>query len=219
MFGLFKKRAPELSKLQLAGVHIFRAAKLAVHAFQHEPQLQWEGAQRWVFYCATIPAFGLVIKFEMFGKLSLTPTPEQHDFFKSLEDKLFEVYRQDEHDNCGTIRDCLPLAAERDLVCKTLRADEDTIVTFDHLLGLVFPNRLHVYQKDWGCGLVSPGVHGLPEYAAMRFAADMRGIPTPQSLKGFTAHDLGIENYGSALILLSEFGASYLTARNEFKSA
>jgi hypothetical protein len=111
------------------------------------------------------------------------------------------------------------LTAERDLVCKTLRVVEDTTVTFDLLLGIVFPNRLHLYQHDWGCGFASSGVHGLPEYAAMRFAADMTGIATPPGLEGYTAHDLGIENYGSVLIFLTEFGASYLKARNEFRSA
>src|SRR6476620_5500294 len=115
MFGIFKKQTSQpakLTKVQLAGAHIVRAAELAVHAFQHEPHLQWDGAQRWVFYCAAIPALALVIKFEMFGEMSVTPTATQDAFFKSIEDKLFEIYRQDHDDSCGTVRQCLPLAAE-----------------------------------------------------------------------------------------------------------
>jgi hypothetical protein len=192
---------------------------MAVHAFQHEPSLQWHGAERWVLYCATIPAFALVIKFEMFGELSLVPTPAQDAFFKSVEDKLFEGYRQRHPDTHGTLHECLPLRSEREHVCRALTTDKDTMVAFDLLLGIIFPNRLRRYQRDWGCGFASPGVHGLPEYAAMRFAADMTGIETPSSLEGYTAHDLGIEKYGSALIVLTEFAASYMKARNEFQRA
>jgi hypothetical protein len=223
MFGLFKKRtpepSPELRKVQLAGLHIVQAAELAVHAFQHEPHLQWEGAQRWVFYCATIPAFALVIKFEMFGEMSLAPTPAQDAFFKAIEDKLYEVYRQDHNDKYGTVPECLSLTSERNVIRKTLGVDDETAVAFDLLLGILLPNRLQRYQRDWGCGFASPGVHGLPEYAAMRFAADMAGIATPPSLEGYTAADLGIEKYGSALIFLTEFAASYVKARNEFQRA
>jgi hypothetical protein len=219
MFGIFKKRTPKLTKIQLAGLHIMKAAELAVHTFQHEPNLQWEGAQRWIFYCATGPAFALVIKFEMFTELSLVATPEQNAFFKSLEDKLYEVYRQHHSDNSGTVLECLSLTAEREEIRKTIGVDDEMSVAFDLLLGILLPNRLHLYQHDWGCGFASPGVHGLAEYAAMRFAADMTGIATPPSLKGYTASELGIEKYGSALIFLTEFAASYLKARDEFRNA
>src|SRR5437773_11430150 len=98
---------------------------------------------------------------------SLTPTSEQHAFFKAVEDKLFEIYRQNHSDSYGTVRNCLRLATERDLVCNTLHVDENTNVKFDLLLGIIFPNRLHIYQRDWTCGF--GGVLSPARYAAMRF--------------------------------------------------
>ena len=49
------------------------------------------------------PAFALVIKFEMFRETSLTPTPAQDAFFKAIQDKLYEVYRQNHNCKYGTI--------------------------------------------------------------------------------------------------------------------
>ena len=110
------------------------------------------------------------------------------------------------------------MTSERNVIRKTFGVDDKTLVAFDLLLGILLPNRLQRYQLDWGCGFASPGFRRLSEYAAMRFAADMTGIATSPSLVGYTAADLGIDNYGSALIFLTEFAASYLKARNQFST-
>jgi len=80
----------------------------------------------------------------------------------------------------------------------------------DMLLGIIFPNRSKLHQTDWVEGLQSKGIGFPAEYAAMRLAADLIGIPTPSSLRGLTAEELGIMPYGAALIPLKNFAFSYM---------
>ena len=107
------------------------------------------------------------------------------------------------------VRDALPLRSERSMFCNAHPATEDTKVRMSMLLGIIFSNRSKNYQRDWAAGWISNGVHAPAEYAAMRLAADLTGIETPDSLQGFTAEQLAIESYGSALDPLISFAAEY----------
>ena len=101
-------------------------------------------------------------------------------------------------------------------VCKAFNTEPDVEMSSDTILGVIFPNRLTNYQKDWGSGILRCfSGHkdiNISDYAAMRLAADLTGIVTPPSLVGHIAADLGIEKYGSASIVLTEFASSYLDA-------
>ena len=92
----------------------------------------------------------------------------------------------------------------------------DTHFSPDTILGIILPHRLATYQKDWKSGLfrVVEGHRDIyfPDYAAMRLAADLTGITTPPSLVGHIAADFGIEKYGSASIVLTQFCESYMNA-------
>jgi hypothetical protein len=86
----------------------------------------------------------------------------------------------------------------------------------DMVLGIILPKRLSNYQKDWGSALFDLQRVTVAEYAAMRLAADLTGVPTPASLVGQSVATLGIgDSYGPAFRALTEFATGYLQAENE----
>ena len=82
------------------------------------------------------------------------------------------------------------------------------------ILGIILPNRLSKYQEDWKYPILrlAEGQRDLDMtcYVAMRLAADLTGIVTPESLVGHVAADLGIEKYGMAYLALTSFATSYM---------
>jgi len=189
---------------------IINAGKDVSAWFMHEDTLQWEHANLWTAMCGTIPAFACVIVHEIHKSGEKTLSLNQRDFFKSIENYLFKVYKLDADSFVMPIRTCLPLLYERQEVCKDFGVTEDTLVTMAMIMGIIFPNRLRRYQRDWVAGFSSNSIHAPAEYAAMRLAADLTGIETPESLVGHNATDLGIMSYGSALTPLLEFASAYL---------
>lgn len=81
----------------------------------------------------------------------------------------------------------------------------------DMILGVIFPERLARYQVDWADGFTSRSGCGPAVYAAMRLTADLTGVVTPNSLVGHTADELGLMSFGSALVVLTDFVASYIS--------
>jgi hypothetical protein len=205
MFGFGKR-----NKVDAAVEMIATAGGVISQCFQDETTLQWKHARRWSAYCGTIPAFTFVVVIqEALKSGSVPPSSVQQSFFKSIEDTLFKLYERDRESHMVLIRECLPLASERRGVCEVFGVDENTRVTMDDVLGLIFQNRFRRYKTDWAEGLLYSGNDGIAEYAAMRLVADLTGIATPQSLAGHTAKELGIMAYGSALAPLTGFASAY----------
>jgi hypothetical protein len=199
------------AKLELALKSIGQAGRNTQQWFQHEDSLQWEHAQRWCLFSGTISAFAFVVTFESFLGQATTLSAEQIIFFKSIENMLFNLYREDSDEYTVQLCQCLPLMTERREVCDTFDIKEDTYVTMDLILGIIFPRRSHRYQMDWATGFPpSKGFDGIAEYAAMRLAADLMGVETTGSLAGTTAAELGIVQYGGALVALTDFASSYM---------
>jgi hypothetical protein len=103
----------------------------------------------------------------------------------------------------------LALQSERDAFCDAYNLIDEELATFGTLLPFVFPKRLRRYQWDWFYGFRSDNVHAPMEYAAMRLAADLTGIETPECIDGMTAMELGVKEYASALMPISEFISRY----------
>lgn len=211
MFGFGKSNKVETTVKLLAN-----AGREASEWFQGENTLQWMHASRWCAFCVTMPAFAYVIAREMMISGSTSLSSGQRSFFKSVEDGLFKLYAQDRMSYAVPIRECLPLFSERQKVCQAFGEDENTLVTMDMVLGIIFPNRLGKYQVDWAAGFAASRVqsptgysHSPQVYAAMRLAADLAGIATPQSLAGHTAMGLGIMAFGTAEIVLQLFVEAY----------
>ncbi len=177
---------------------------------QHEKELQWQHARHWTALCGTIPAFAFIVVYKTLHSGSQEMSDTQIAFYKDIENNLFDYYQQQSAGRHVSIGQCLPLTSERRAVCDCWAAPENTLVTMDMLLGIIFPNRCRLYQTDWIEGFPSKGFGTPAEYAAMRLAADLIGIPTPSSLHGLTAEELGIMPYGSALKPLQNFVFSYL---------
>lgn len=210
--------------------HVEKAVRLIAAAggatsegFQYEPSLQWQHARLWTALCGTVPAFAYVVFYEESLRSGWACEAVQHAFFKSIDDKLFELYEQDRESHIVAIQECLPLASERRQVSEyfSRRAgigmDENISTTMDDILGIILPNRLRRYKKDWATGYAWILNHGVPEgdpkdiaYAAMRLAADLTGVATPDSLAGHSARELGIMPYVSALYPLRLFTTAYL---------
>jgi hypothetical protein len=205
MFGFGKR-----NKVETAIKHITIAGRHTAEWFQDEETLQWQHADRWSAICGTIPAFAFVIMHEM-SKSKFPASPStQKEFFKSIEDILFKMYEEDRLSYTVPVKQCLALLPERRKVCEAVNCSEDTIVPMDTVLSVIFPDRLCLYQTDWAAGFLSSRALGLSEYAAMRLAADLTGVATPQNLVGRTANDLGIMPFGTASFVLTEFVAAYL---------
>ncbi len=227
MFGLRNQ-----NRLDRVMQIIAAAGQATCDWFQQDDCCKFPNGERWISFCGTIPAFAYVIAHEAIikGRAELS-TPEQRDFFKSIEDALFTLYEKDEGDHMVPIRQCLLLESERTAVIQALQFhpddpdDEvtlDTMVTPAMILGIILPNRLSNYQKDWISGfapLVAKAMSGrhdfsyseihFSDYAAMRFAADLTGIVTPSSLVGHKALHLGIEAYPRANMVLAGFISAY----------
>jgi len=205
MFGFQKKR----KRLGVTISLITGGGHEVSTRFKDEKYLQWEHAQLWTSFCGTIPALAFVITHELFKNSSPSLKMAQHAFISATEEALFNIYRQYAKGKTVRIRDCLPLASERLEVCRTCGTSEDTYVTMDMILGIIFPKRLHNYQIDWAAGFTSGRLDALTPYSAMRLAADISGVQTPQSLVGKTARELGITGYDLALSALIEFVSAY----------
>lgn len=182
--------------------------------FQDEKCVKFEHGDRWISFCGTIPAFAYVIAHEtMIRNGPALVTAKQDAFFRAVEDELYKVYKAG---FSVPLDECLLLDSELWPVCKRFDCFPDTYVSTDTILGIILPNRLTTYQKDWSSGLfrVLEGHRDIyfSDYAAMRLAADLTGITTPPSLVGQTAVGLRIEKYGSASIALTQFVGSYLDA-------
>lgn len=177
--------------------------------FQHEESLQWAPAKMWTMFCGTIPAFAFVILYEQTQRGS---DAEKQEFFKSLEDALFVFYKEYSK-KIAPLRGCVPNPAERRKVTEMYNVEDDINMGMDTILGIIFPGRLHQYQSDLAAGMTSSGPHAPFEYAAMRLAADLTGVPAPKSLAGQSAEELGIMACGTAIIPLIEFGSAYIQNR------
>jgi len=177
--------------------------------FNENESLQWAPAKMWTMFCGTIPAFAFVIMYEQSQRGTES---EKQEFFKSLEDALFVFYKEYSK-KVAPLRECVPNAAERSKVCDMYNVDDDINMGMDTILGIIFPGRLHQYQSDLAASIASASVHAPFEYAAMRLAADLTGVPTPKSLVGQSAEELGILAYGDAIIPLIEFGNAYTQNR------
>jgi len=210
MFG-FRKHNRVDAVVQLIAASGQRTAEW----FQHEDCLNFPHGDRWISFCGTIPAFAFVVIHETIIKNGPgLPTPEQRTFFQSVEDGLYTLYERNRADYTVPLRQCLLLQSELSAVCEAFDFDPDVHTTPDTILGIILPNRLSNYQKDWSSALfhLAEGRRdiNLSDYAAMRLAADLTGIVTPPSLVGHIAADFGIEKYGSASIVLTEFTTSYM---------
>lgn len=193
---------------------IVASGEVTAEWFQDEDCVKFEHGDRWISFCGTIPAFAYVIVHEtMIRNGPGLVTAKQDAFFRTVEDELYKVYKAGFH---VPLDECLLLDSELWPVCKRLDCFPDTYASTDTILGMILPNRLTTYQKDWSSGLcrVREGHRDINflHYAAMRLAADLTGITTPPSLVGQSIADLGIERYGSASIALTQFVGSYLDA-------
>lgn len=205
MFGSEKRK-----RLQTAVRLIIDAGQSTSQWYQHEESLQWNQAQLWVTFCGTISTFASLIAIE---SISAPQDKRNREFFKSLEDALFAIYNEYSKLHMVSLRACIPLESERVVVRNTFNISDNTQMRMDTILGVIFPIRLQVYQKDLIQGYASERIHAPYDYLAMRLAAHLTGIETPVSLVGHTAHELGIMSYGSALTPLFEFGSAYINQR------
>ena len=190
---------------------------IAEMGLQHCPTLKWEGARDWVACCAAIPTFAFIVKFEILKK-GFTGTEEDHYCFAQLEKFIFKMYSATSPEARFSIDTCLPLIGERREVYSAIGVESDALVDLSLIFGIIFPNRSHLYQVDWANGLAPSNPCAPAEYAAMRFAADLTGITTPQSLVGRTAAELKINAFGSAHAGLTEMAFQYMEQTKDLKS-
>lgn len=172
--------------------------------FKDEEYMQWEGSHIWLGYCGMIPGFAWIAMLEMLYAKKQGTTEEARQYLCKLEDYLFEGFALSK--GHYAVNQLLRLDHEIKMVCDTYRIEPDTIITMKMALDVIFAGRSSFYQRDFACGFEDKSVPDAPiVYGAMRLAADLAGVETPDSLQGRNATELGVMSYGMAVFPLTEF--------------
>ena len=202
MFGSNKKEAvPGIGVNQALKIisSVGRSVYSNVSYLKNEKFLNWDNSHYWIAMSGCIPAYSYFVFKEHLKNMKngiKTVSPAQQQFFKSLEDAVFHLCRISEPEMPGVpISKCLPLAIDRDEVCRSYKIPENTYVRMEMILGIIFKRRFNVYYQDWNDGYFHPGFHGWASHAATRLGADLTGVPTPASMTGCSCIGLGFKAY------------------------
>lgn len=172
---------------------------------------EFAGADLWRTMRSTMPAFAFVAVWETYFR-EKTNT----NFILGVEDELFTFFRElSPYMNVPLDKSGLSKTELRG-VCDLYQCEEDIKIAPVTILDMLFAGRVNVYQEDWKAGmqrLIVKGESGrsVPEYVSIRVAAELEGVPLPNSLVDLTLSGLGLDHYVLVEFDLIEFANAYMT--------